>query len=335
MFLKRLTLGLSLLLVLGALPAPAIAQSPNVYTSVVVTNITSGAPVVGGTFTTDVHLSITNNATPPVGIMGADLWIRFDPAILAVDDADDNPANGTQVTIRSDFFGGSVIVAANEVATCPSGGTCVHLGLSHTGTPITSRSGAVATITWAALAQGDAALAVALPETVLADQNGADVVVNSVTAPAITVVLPGTVQGRVLRQGTRTDNANTEVTAYSSSGGVVATTTTLADGSFTLSVPRGGTYLVQATYNGYLKAQRSSVYVVGATVNIGDVTLRGGDVNGDNNINILDIVTIISRYGTSGWPATDPADVNDDGTINIYDLTITSGNFGRYGPVAW
>jgi hypothetical protein len=92
---------------------------------------------------------------------------------------------------------------------------------------------------------------------------------------------------------------------------------------------------VQAWYNGYLKSQKSNVYVVGANVALGTTTIPGGDVNSDNNINILDIVTIISSYGSTGVPATDPADINDDGTINIFDLTIAAGNFGTYGPLTW
>lgn len=335
--IKRRWLPLTALLavLVGLLPQIVAAQSPNYYTSVILSDITSGAPVVGGTFTTDLSLSIVNNASPQLGVMGADIWIRFDPTILAVDDADDNPANGTQVSVSTEFFGGSVFIAANEVTSCPSGGTCVHLALSHSGAPITNRTGKIATITWAGLAAGDAGLEVALPETVLADVNGADVPINSTSVPAIAVVEPGTISGKVLRQGTRTNHADTEVVAYNTGGGVVGTATTLADGSFELIVPIGGTYLVQASYNGYLKAQKSSVYVVGAAVDLGTTTILGGDVNGDNNVNILDIVTIISRYGTTGWGPTEPADINDDGEVNIFDLTIAAGNFGRYGPLGW
>jgi hypothetical protein len=302
---------------------------------VVVTDITSGAPVVGGVFTTDVVLSVENNTTPKVGIMGIDLWIRYAPAVVGVDDADDNPANGTQVSVSSQFFGSSVVVAANEITTCPAGGRCIHLALTHTGSPITDRSGKIATITWAGLAAGDARIRVLTPETVLADENGADIPINSTTTPAINIVEAGFIRGRVERQGTRTDHANTSITAYNTGGGVVTSTLTAADGTFTVTVPAGGTYLVQAMYNGYLKTQKSSVYVVGGTMSLGTTTLYGGDVNADNNVNILDIVSIINRFSTSGWPTTEPTDINDDGTVNIFDLTIASGNFGRYGPVNW
>jgi hypothetical protein len=81
------------------------------------------------------------------------------------------------------------------------------------------------------------------------------------------------------------------------------------------------------------------------TLDFGTVTLRGGDVNGDNAINILDIGAIISRFGRTGAavrssnPACtisdDPADINDDGIINISDLAIAAGNWGLVGPRDW
>lgn len=327
---------LVLALVIGLLPQYDVvsAAAPNYYTSVIVSDVSDGAPVIGGTFQSDVSVSIENNTTPPLGIMGVDLWLQFDSTILGVDDADDNPSNGVQVEVKTDFFGGSVVVAENEVTTCPGGGDCVHLALSHTGSPVANRTGKVATITWAGLAMGDAGLAVTA-DTVLADVDGNDVPINSTTVPTIMVVEPGFIEGTVERQGTRTDHANVDVIAYNASGGVVGNTTTAADGSFVLNVPLGGTYLVQALYNGYLKAQKSNVYVVGGTVDLGTTTLLGGDVNNDNNCNILDIVSIINRYSTTGWPASEPTDINDDGTVNIFDLTIAAGNFGRYGPLAW
>lgn len=314
--------------------APVAAQAPNYYTSVIVSDVTSGAPVVGGTFTTNVSLSIVNNATPQLGVTGVELWLQFNDAVLAVADADGNPANGIQVEVVTEFFGTQTVVAANEVIPCPGGGMCVYLALATTGTPVVNRTARIARITWGALGVGPAGFVVTA-DTVMSDANGADVPINSVTVPTITILEPGIITGTVLRQGTRTDHANTAVIAYNTGGGVVANAMTNPDGTFELIVPKGGSYLVQASYNGYLKAQRTNVYVVGASVNIGTTTLRGGDVNGDNNINILDIVTIINRFGTSGWGPDEPADINDDGVVNIFDLTIAAGNFGRFGPIIW
>jgi hypothetical protein len=185
------------------------------------------------------------------------------------------------------------------------------------------------------LAEGAANIRVLTPETVLADKDGGQIPINSTTSPAINIVEAGFIRGRVERQGTRTDHAGTTVTAYNTGGAVVTTTTTIADGTFTVTVPAGGTYLVQAMYNGYLKTQKSSVYVVGGTMNLGTTKLYGGDVNADNNVNILDIVSIINVFGTGGLGAAEPTDINDDGTVNIFDLSIAAGNFGRYGPVNW
>lgn len=331
---KLVKMLMALLLLIGVLPQMVLAADPNVYTSIIVSDVTSGAAVTGGAFTTDVSVSIQNNATPQTGIMGLDLWLQFDDTILAVDDADDNPGNGIQVTILSGALGGTVVVAANEVVACPSTGTCVHIALSRTGNPIYTWNGKIATITWAGLAAGPANLAITT-DTVLSDQNGQDVAINSRVVPALTVVDPGIIEGNVTRQGNRANESKTDIVAYNTSGGVVANTTTNAAGNFTLPVIAGGTYLVQASYNGYLKTQKTNVYVVGATVSLNSTELKGGDINGDNNINILDIVSIISKYGTTGWASSQPADINDDGNVNIFDLTIAAGNFGRYGPVNW
>lgn len=329
---------LTFVLAVFLLPQMVLAQAPNYYTSIIVSDVTSGAPVEGGMFTTDVSLSVSNSTTPEEGIMGVDLYLGYDSSIVEVDDADDNPANGKQVSISTDFFG-SVFVAENEVlSTCPVGTSpaCVHIALSHSGDPITNKTGKIATITWGGMAPGPMALTVI--SGTLADEDGQEFPVNSTTVPAITIVNAGMLEGHVLRQGTRTDHADSDVVAYNSGGGVISSATTDASGYFTLTVPVGGTYLVQASYNGYLKAQKSSVYVVGANVALGTTTIAGGDVNSDNNINILDIVTIISRYGlpaTTTPASLDPADINDDGTVNIFDLTIAAGNFGTYGPLNW
>ncbi len=334
---KHWSLVLVLGMLLSLLPQAAMAQSPNFYTSVIVSDVTSGAPVVGGAFTTDVSLSIVNNATPAVGIMGVDLYIGFDPGVVAVNDADDNPANGIQVNVSTGFFGGSTVVAKNLVEVpCTAGGAaaCVHLALSTTGAPITNRTGKIATITWGGLAEGPTAIQVLTTDaTVLADANGGEVLINSTSVPAIAIQAAGIISGRVERQGVAVpDLDETVVIAYNAGGGVIAEGTTDGHGFFELSVPQGGIYLVQAFYHGYLKAQKGNVYVVGASVDIGTTKLLGGDVNGDNNVNILDVVGIIGSFGAGGVL---PADINGDGTVNIFDLTIAAGNFGKTGPTAW
>ncbi|MBE9508079.1 MAG: hypothetical protein IMY86_08500 [Chloroflexi bacterium] len=354
MRVRTLSLSLAIVVILATLvPASVGAQAPNTYTSIIVTDVLSGAPVVGGIFVTDLRVSITNSATPQVGIMGVEIWLPFDSAIVTVDDYDDNPANGTQVEIKNGFFDGSLVIGANEViigampptapTDCTAAGACVHVALSHTGGsgPVTNKAGVIATISWAALAVGSPAIGIAVvppgvpPGSVLSDSDGLPITINSTSVPTIAVIDAGTINGIVHRQGTQTDDAGTALVALAVGDGVAATGATAADGSFSLAVPLGSTYIVNASYAGYLQSQKSSIYVVGATVNIGTTTLVGGDVNSDNCINILDIVSIIGKFGMTGLPATDPEDINDDGTINILDLTIAAGNFTRCGPTTW
>jgi hypothetical protein len=350
--MKRYQIVVLLAVLLATLALPAYADGPNTYTSVTITDVTSGAPVIGATFTTDVMVSIANNADPQVGVMGVELWIPFDAAVVNVSDADGNPANGTQVEITNGFFDGNLVIGANQVYySAPSiphppecdTAACIHIAVSHTGGsgPITNRSGRVAIVTWAGAAVGPTEIDLAVvgtgvpPGSVLSDPDGQPIPINSVTVPSINIIEAGIIEGIVRRQGTATDHANVDVVALAVGDSVVASGVTNADGTFSLPVPVGSTYTVQAAYNGYLNSQKNSVYVVGATVDIGTTVLRGGDVNADGCVNILDIVRIISAFGTSSLPPTNAEDINDDGTVNILDLTMASGNFNRCGPTTW
>lgn len=346
MRVRAFSLSLIIIGILTALvPVSVVGQSPNTYTSIILTDVLDGAPVVGSTFTTDLRVSITNNATPQVGILGVEIWVLFDQGVVKVDDADDNPANGTQVEIKNDLFDGNLVVGANEVfyydpsgphpAECPTR-SCVHVAVSHTGGsgPVTDRTGTVATITWAAEAPGDCDFAIA-PASILSDRNGRPIPINSTNTPTVTVTGAGEIRGSVLRQGTQTNHANTDVVALTVDRGQAAQSQTGVNGGFVLAVPVGSTYTVNAWYPGYLHTQKTDVYVVGATVGIATTTLIGGDVKRDNCINILDIVLIISKFGQTGLPPDDPVDINDDGSVNILDLTIAAGNFGRCGPTTW
>jgi hypothetical protein len=64
------------------------------------------------------------------------------------------------------------------------------------------------------------------------------------------------------------------------------------------------------------------------------ITVTGhnpGDLNGDNVVNIDDLILVTSHWGQTstspGWDAR--ADANGDGVVNIDDLTEVTGNFGK------
>ena len=71
-----------------------------------------------------------------------------------------------------------------------------------------------------------------------------------------------------------------------------------------------------------------------------NVTLRGGDANNDNTVDIGDFGVLVNVYGNSYDPAVvlipDPlveADFNGDGTIDIGDFGILVNNYGSTGDV--
>ncbi|HLF26587.1 MAG TPA: hypothetical protein VJG32_09630 [Anaerolineae bacterium] len=322
------------------------AQSPNVYTSLVVSDITSGAPVIGGFFTTPVSASVTNDSRgTPTPIQGIEAYIGFDPDIVNVVDFDSNPTNGVQVEIKTGFFT-SIQTGINRVETpCPppsSAPACVHIAISQISGGVTNGSGLIARIRWVGRAAGAAGISVEA-SSVMSDPDGMSVIINNRSAPSIQILSPGAITGTVTRQG-RTPSmppdghAHTSVTAYNLSGGLVAgPVETDRYGIFVspLQVPVGGTYVVVASYPGYLSARKSPVYVVGATVDIDSTQLRGGDANSDNCVNIFDLVTIASWFSQSSPPAPPAVDINDDGFVSIFDLTIAASNFLRCGSTAW
>jgi len=106
----------------------------------------------------------------------------------------------------------------------------------------------------------------------------------------------------------------------------------------------GGSFLVsdipQGTYDIRLKeAQCVSVKLYGVNISSGSTTLnfgtlRLGDINNDDRINIYDFSILAGSYGKSqgqvGFVA--QADLNHDNIVNIYDFSILAGNYGLSGP---
>jgi hypothetical protein len=104
------------------------------------------------------------------------------------------------------------------------------------------------------------------------------------------------------------------------------------DGSFELIVDCNELYRGTASMPLYLSALTKPEWreVTGEEC-VQDIRLLGGDANGDNAIDILDVAYIAYRFGGTD----SSADVTGDGAVNILDLTVTAANFGRVGPIPW
>lgn len=106
---------------------------------------------------------------------------------------------------------------------------------------------------------------------------------------------------------------------------------TEADGYFALAAKNQLTF----KFPGYLSAQTH--LPPGVTINqpeaqatqLGAITLLAGDMNGDNVVNILDLVTVAQHYQSTNTLA----DLNADGLVDILDLVLVAGNYEQEGPL--
>ncbi|HIE31699.1 MAG TPA: tandem-95 repeat protein [Methanosarcinales archaeon] len=69
---------------------------------------------------------------------------------------------------------------------------------------------------------------------------------------------------------------------------------------------------------------------VSIMVNDGTVTITTciGDVNGDGNVNVLDMIRVGQHWGETGTPGWIPEDVNKDGEINVLDMIVIGQHWG-------
>jgi len=96
-----------------------------------------------------------------------------------------------------------------------------------------------------------------------------------------------------------------------------------------------GTVSVYAHMGGYLDAERTGVLVsAGQATTLPDLTLRGGDANGDCGVNLSDLVIVSSNFGISP-PRDGRSDVNHDGYVDLQDLLLVTINLSRQCPTAW
>jgi hypothetical protein len=321
------------LLVLPAAMTASAAGPGDPDTTVTITDATLEC---GSTATSQILVTVVNQAIDPKEVRGVEVHLTFDPTLLQVVDADADPGNGVQLAVESGLFDGDLRVGQNLADN--AAGTIVFAVAQSNGTPVfNATDAAIATITWQCAGDCPAeqvATEVAVAgNTLMSDPDGYPVVVDCAVNGTITIpacVTTGCIEGYVSPQG-RYDFNGVRVVA----GALEAYTD--STGYFKLEGVEAGTYDVMAEMYGYLDATASSVEVVaGAECTLlGTTTLWGGDVapqpDPDNVINILDLSYLGANFGTT--EAT--ADVNGDGVVNVLDLTVASANFGLTGPTLW
>lgn len=138
----------------------------------------------------------------------------------------------------------------------------------------------------------------------------------------------GQIRGRVALQGRSKHHG-----AVVSISGVISVTTS-EDGSYMLDDLLPGSYTVTVRMAGYLDVDREDVIVsAGIETALPNVTLRGGDANGDCSINLIDLVLVASNLGSA--PRDPRADINNDGRVDLRDLVLVSISLGRHCPGGW
>jgi hypothetical protein len=130
--------------------------------------------------------------------------------------------------------------------------------------------------------------------------------------------VPFTVLGTVRLQG-RNAFAGTEVTVQP----VTHTVTTDINGTFGLTATVPCT--ITASHPGYLLHEWTVTETTGISLTLETVTLMGGDINGDREVDILDIAYMGARFQTDDHLA----DLNGDGIVDILDIVMAASNFKR------
>jgi len=136
-----------------------------------------------------------------------------------------------------------------------------------------------------------------------------------------TAIAGGTIEGQILLRGRQSHEGITILL----NGKPVAKTD--AQGAFRIETVPAGTYTIVAQYPGALPLQLEAVEIREGTVTLPSASLRSGDLDGDGDIDIYDLV----RYASNP----EAIDVNGDGTVNVRDLLTLDLNYGATGPDQW
>jgi len=133
----------------------------------------------------------------------------------------------------------------------------------------------------------------------------------------------GTVRGHVLLER-RASNAGVRVAV-----GEVSTTTE-ADGAYSLDGVPTGPQRLRVTHPSYLRGVVAVDVVGGAVVTAPEVTLLGGDVDQDGHIYVSDasLVGMAMESDPGAVPDYAVRDITADGVVDIRDMVAVQYNWG-------
>ncbi|MCS6829753.1 MAG: Ig-like domain repeat protein, partial [bacterium] len=144
-----------------------------------------------------------------------------------------------------------------------------------------------------------------------------------------------TVSGRVELQDYIADPTDTPVTIEIRNPGdttPLETHIVLLDGNaYSFGTTRAGTFDVAAKASHWLRQVRGSISITGnVTVNF---SLVNGDVDGDNEVSLLDLGELVAAFGSvPGDAQWNPnADLDGDEEVSLLDFGILVRNFGMSG----
>lgn len=138
----------------------------------------------------------------------------------------------------------------------------------------------------------------------------------------------GGIFSQVTLQG-RSNHAGIRIYA---DGGMAPAAFTDATGAFVVELSPGLHTLV-ARQPGYLSVRLDTIVREGY-LGVPPIEMLGGDTNGDDHVNLFDLVRLGRGY-LSSPPEPSGADVTGDGVVNLFDLVLLGANYNRQGPLAW
>ncbi len=144
------------------------------------------------------------------------------------------------------------------------------------------------------------------------------------------------VSGNVVLKDFDGDVTQVPVTVELRQGGNVVRTAILsldANGNYTIPAVLPGTYDIAFKASHWLRVVVSGVTVEGSNVTGVNVALTNGDIDGDNEVTLLDFGALVAAFGAmpgdANWNAS--ADLDGDMEVTLLDFGILVQNFGAVG----